>query len=234
MIFLWAYIISNLQRVVLPTLSNLHDQSPEKFKSFVETFFRYAAFLSIGIGLLVTLFSRMIIYLLYSDLYVQSIPVLQILVWAFVMASIRAILEIALLASDRQKQYFYGMIFIAVMYSVLTPSLVYVFGINGAAYAALVTELSYLIVLVFLWVKVHRSDLWISTGKYFIAAFFACAVLFICKLPDALNLICIVAAYFGCLFLLKAVSKSELREMVVIVRTVFHKQDLILDKKSDL
>jgi O-antigen/teichoic acid export membrane protein len=220
MIFLWAYIISSLQRIVLPTLSNLHQNSTEKFRAFVEKFLLYAAFLSIGIGLLVTCFSKIIIYLLYSDSYYHSIQVLQILVWAFVMASIRAILEIALLASDNQKKYFLGMIFVAVLYTILTPSLVYLYGINGAAYAALITELSYLLVLAILWSREYSSNLWKTVAKYFIAASIASIVFFAIKLNTVLSLTCMISAYLGCLIILKVFSKSEFAEIPKLVRTV--------------
>jgi O-antigen/teichoic acid export membrane protein len=223
MIFLWAYIISNLQRVVLPTLSNLFQISNSSFQTFVERFLHFAAFSSIGVGLFVTSFSDIIIQLLYTDRFISSGPVLQILGWAFVMASIRAILEIALLASDKQKIYFYGMIFIAVLYTIITPLLVYIYGINGAAYAALIAELLYLLVLVILWVRNYKSDLWKLVAKYLFAASVATIVLFSIKLNAALNFACAIAIYMGCLIFMKVLTKSEFTEIQILSRSLLKK-----------
>ncbi len=224
MIFLWAYTISSLQRVVLPTLSNLHQLSADSFQSFVEKFLRYAALLSIGIGLFVTSFSKMIIHILYSDRYDPSVPVLQILVWAFVMASIRAILEIALLASDKQKMYSIGMLFVATLYTVLTPWLVSRSGINGAAYAALIAESSYLLLLVVLWSRERRSDIWKSMAKFGLSVSVAIGVLFSLQVNAVLGILCAITIYVGLLLALQAVSVSELAELPRLGKAVFERK----------
>ena len=111
-------------------------------------FLRYAAFFSFGIGVVITSLSSFIIHGLYSSNYNPSVPILQILIWAFVMASIRMIMEMVLLATDNQKNAnFYGIAIPAVLYTIFTPLLVHMYGINGAAYTALISESSYLIVL---------------------------------------------------------------------------------------
>jgi O-antigen/teichoic acid export membrane protein len=225
-IFLWAYIIANLQRVVLPTLSNLFQISSDSFQSFVERFLRFAAMISIGIGLSVTLFSKIIIKILYTERYAASVPILQILVWAFVMASIRAILEIALLASDRQKMYFIGMIFVATLYTMLTPFLVSIYGINGAAYAALISESSYLVFLVVLWSRERYSIIWKSIVKFFIAGSIAIGLLFTIQWNIVFASSITVIVYLGLLLLLKVYSVSELTELPKLAREIFTKEKI--------
>jgi O-antigen/teichoic acid export membrane protein len=224
MVFLWAYIISSLHRIILPTLSSLHHTSSVSFRSFVEKFIRYAAFLSLGIGLFVTSFSKIIIHILYSDRYNPSITVLQILVWAFVMASIRAILEISLLASDKQKLYFIGMVFVSILYTVFTPWLVSLYGITGAAYAALIAESSYLIALVALWSREYHSIAWITIMKSSIAVI--PPIIVVLALPwNPIYSILIATSIYLCLLLLsKTLYISELVKVSRLMKITFERK----------
>jgi O-antigen/teichoic acid export membrane protein len=225
MLFLWAYIISNLQRVVLPTLTNLNKSSVDSFRSFVEKFLRYAVFISFGIGLLITSFSSIIIHVLYSDNYNPSVPVLQILVWAFAMASNRMILEMALLASDRQRLYFYGMIFIAILYTTFTPLLISIYGINGAAYAALISESLYLFGLTFLWSYENSSDIWKYLIKSSVAIFIAIIIMLTIQLNVMLSLVG-ASIYLVFLILLKIFPLRELLEMYHLIKSVLLKSSI--------
>ena len=227
MIFLWAYIISSLQRIVLPTLSSLHQTSTASFRSFVEKFLRYAAFLSLGIGIFVTSFSKYIINVLYSVQYEPSIIVLQIIVWAFVMASIRAILEISLLASDKQKMYFIGMIFVSILYIVFTPWLVSRYGINGAAYAAVLAESSYLIVLVVLWSREYHSIAWITIMKSSIAALPAIIVVLAFTLNPIYSMLIATSIYLCLLLLSKTLDISELIKVPRLIKIAFEGKKVV-------
>jgi O-antigen/teichoic acid export membrane protein len=224
MIFLWAYIISSLQRIILPTLSSLHQTSTASFRSFVEKFLRYAAFLSLGIGIFVTTFSKYIIHVLYSVQYEPSIIVLQILVWAFAMASIRAILEISLLASDKQKMYFIGMIFVSILYVVFTPLLVSFYGINGAAFAAVIAESSYLIALVVLWSREYHSIAWITILKSSIAVLPAISVVLVSTLNPLFSMLLATSIYLCLLLLSKTLDISELIEVPRLIKIAFERK----------
>jgi O-antigen/teichoic acid export membrane protein len=223
MIFLWAYIISSLQRIILPTLSNLHRTSSISFQSFVDKFLRYAALFNFGLGLFVTVLATIIIRLLYSESYDPSIPVLKILVWAFVMASIRAILEISLLASDRQKMYLKGMVCVAILYSVMTPWMVSIFGIIGAAYAALIVESFYLILLLTLWSYERHSDIWKTVVKSGFAVAVAIVALVTTQLNIVLELVMVTSIYVGILIVMKAFYVTEFAEIPKMIKIVLGK-----------
>ncbi|HEX9658087.1 MAG TPA: oligosaccharide flippase family protein [Bacteroidota bacterium] len=147
-IFLWAYVILNLNRTLLPQLSTSFHQSHSEYRRFVLKTFRLAALVVVPIGLAGTLSSKEIITFLYSDRYEASGIVFGILLWGFVFATIRSILEIALVASDGQRQYLRGMVFLSILYTVLAPTLTLQFGIVGAACAVLVSEFSYFTFLI--------------------------------------------------------------------------------------
>ena len=142
-LFLWAYIITSMHRILLPSLSRSFHESLLQYQRFVGRFFRLSALAAIPIGLVGTLCATPLMKLLYSDRYEASGAVFGILLWGFVFATIRSILEIALIASDRQRRYMKGMVFLSAAYTLLTPILTLQFGITGAAVAVVVSELSY-------------------------------------------------------------------------------------------
>jgi O-antigen/teichoic acid export membrane protein len=148
-IFLWAYIISSQQRILLPSLSKSFHESLPQFREFVEKFFRLSALAAVPIGLIGTVCSTALMMLLYSARYEASGVVFGILLWGFVFANIRSILETALIASDRQMRLLKGMAFLSIMYTIMTPILTLQFGIIGTAIAVVVSELSYFTYLIF-------------------------------------------------------------------------------------
>lgn len=148
-LFLWAYIITSMHRVLLPSLSRSFRESVDRFSGFIEKFFRLSALATIPIGILGTLSATSLMKILYSARYEPSGVVFGILLWGFVLASIRTILEIGLIASDRQKQYLKSVIFLSFVYTLLTPILILRAGIMGGAVAIASCEMIYLIFLMF-------------------------------------------------------------------------------------
>lgn len=147
-IFLWAYVILNMHRILLPNLSRAFHESLSDYKRFVVKIFRLSALAAVPIGLVGTLCATETMSILYSARYEASGAVFGILLWGFVLATIRSILEIGLIASEGQRRYMKGMVFLSVMYTVLTPILALQLGIVGAAVAVVVAELSYFVYLV--------------------------------------------------------------------------------------
>ena len=148
-IFLWAYVILSMHRILLPTLSGSFHESLRDYQRLVVKIFRLSALAAVPIGLVGTLCATELMKLLYSARYEASGVVFGILLWGFVLANIRSILEIALIASDGQRRFMKGMIFLSIMYTVLTPILTLQFGIVGTAVAVVVAELSYSAYLLF-------------------------------------------------------------------------------------
>jgi len=146
-IFLWAYVILSMNRILLPSLSQRFHESLSDYRHFVLRIFRFAVVAAVPIGVVGTLCAADLMRLLYSARYEASGVVFGILLWAFVLATIRSTLEIALIASDRQRRFMRGMVLLSVMYTVLTPILTLQFGIVGAAVAVVASELSYFVYL---------------------------------------------------------------------------------------
>ncbi len=146
-IFLWAYVILSMHRVLLPNLSRLFHESADDYRRFITNVFRLSVLATVPIGMIGTLLAGPSMRLLYSSQYDASAPVFGILLWGFVMATIRTILELALIASDRQGRLLKGTAFLAILYTLFTPPLTLLYGIMGAAVAVLLSETAYIVFL---------------------------------------------------------------------------------------
>jgi O-antigen/teichoic acid export membrane protein len=155
----WIHVFASFQRVLLPPLAKWFHESPERYLLFIERFFRLAVVSSIAVGIAGTFYGPSIMSLLYSAAYDSAGVVFLILLWAFVIAAVRLIFEIGLIAAEKQKRYLTGMALLAVVYSVATPILAFKFGINGAAWASVIAEGSYFIFLVFSFPQLEMKSL---------------------------------------------------------------------------
>ena len=169
-LFMWAYILTSMHRILLPSLSTYFRESLIHYTRFVEKFFRLSALFAVPIGLVGTLCALPLMTLLFTAKYESSGMVFAIIIWAFVFASIRSILEIALIASDRQRRFMIGTVFLAVMYTIFIPILTLKFGIIGASVAMVLSELCYFVYLILTFPFLKSVTLIKNTWKPIFAA----------------------------------------------------------------
>ncbi len=140
-IFLWAYVIVSSNRVLLPNLSRSFQVSVVRFSEFVMKFFRLSVLVALPFGFIGIALAQSVLPLLYSAQYTSSVIVFQVLMCALVIAIVRSIFEIGLVASGNQRGYLRSIGFLAIAYTVVTPLMTVLWGITGAALASVVAEL---------------------------------------------------------------------------------------------
>jgi len=177
-LFMWAYITSSMQRILLPSLSSYFRESVPQFQQFVEKFFRLSTLTAVPVGLVATLLATPLMVFLYSDQYESSGIVFAIVVWAFVVANVRCIVEIGLIASDEHHRYMKGMIVLAVVYTVVTPILTLKYGIVGAAAAAVISESVYFAYLLLAFPHLRPVSFLKNAWKPILAALLAMIVMY--------------------------------------------------------
>ena len=221
-VFLWAYVVSSSWRVLLPTLSRLHQSSLPDFERFVGRFFRIIALFAFPLGLVACIASGKIIPLLYSSEYEPGVVVFQVLTWSLVIGLMRAILEMALIASNNQRQYFRGMLLLVICYIVLTPILTMQFGIGGTALASVVSEFVYFMYVVLYSRAVSASmvlrDFWKPATAFLGSVILAVVFL---RFPVSLRILIGLTSYVMCLLALKAVSPDD----VLLIRRIFREKE---------
>ncbi len=146
-IFVWAYVVVSSHRVLLPALSRLVHASQDEYRAFVERVFRIILVAVVPLGFIGYAVAPWMLPFVFGPDYAGSVGVFRVLVFALVIAIVRSIFEVGLLAEDRQMKYLRGLLLLSVVYTVATPLAVMAWGIIGAGWAATVAELIFLVFL---------------------------------------------------------------------------------------
>jgi O-antigen/teichoic acid export membrane protein len=139
-IFVWGYLCASLYRILIPTMTQKYKQDQNSFSIFAHQLIKLIATLSITGTLVLFILAPPLLLMLFTAAYSSSILVFQLLLWAFVLAVTRSILEVAFISSDNANLFLRGMLSIAVCYTIFTPILYILYGIKGVAIASVISE----------------------------------------------------------------------------------------------
>lgn len=210
-VFAWAYGIVTSVRVVLPTLSRYFALSREKFELFISRFLRLALIAATAVGLGGVTVGPELMRLLFSSSYDEGILVFQVLVWALALGMMCTILEVALVAADRQKVYLRGMALLACLHTLFAPLLTLRWGIIGAAYSMLVAQIGYSVYLIRMSSEGNVKTFFNGWWKPLLAGAGASILIVVLHVPEMwIDTGVILALYLMLLILMKGLQKSDL------------------------
>jgi O-antigen/teichoic acid export membrane protein len=203
--FAWVYF---------PMVSRFFTESKEKLKKLVFTgtklIFLFVTPLAFG-G---TLLAERIIILIYGAEFSGAVTAFRILIWAIPLTSVQTIFAFGLLGCHREKKYSLGMVIGTVLNVLLNVLLIPRFGIAGAAVATIFSEIVMLTVM-FLWFKkvLFVPFLTFSFKPVAATAVMMLFLLLLWKIPTAGLIGVGIAAYLFAIWLLKGITKDDLRIM---------------------
>lgn len=135
--FIFAAIIDSARPTIFENLKKSH----KSFEESVSMLYSVIIYLSLLICILVTIFSGLIVHIIYGVQYDPSIMTLRIAVWFIPFSFIGSVRNVWLLAENKQRWLpminLSGAILNVIMNLVLIPLM----GINGAAIASLLTQI---------------------------------------------------------------------------------------------
>jgi len=154
-LFVESFIATNVVVVLLPLLSRKFKESKSDFTEIIRYLVRMASMVALPIGIGVSLLAAGLLHVLYPVGYDDAIPVFQISIWAAMIVLVRSIYDTCLIAVERQRQFLTSALIGACINISLNVLFVPHYGISGAAYASVGTELS-MFVYVFSVTSFHR------------------------------------------------------------------------------
>ena len=126
---------------ILPVMSNFYLESREKFLDLYRTVFRYIVIVMLPVAMGITLFSHELIAIMFGSQYMNSIPLLRILIWVSVLNFILALLGTVILVIDKFRLAAKLSVINTVVRVLLNIILINKFGFIGAPMAALVANI---------------------------------------------------------------------------------------------
>lgn len=135
--FVFAAIIDSMR----PTIFECKKKGKESYEKSIALLYCIIIYLSLAQSVGVSLLARPLITILYGAAYIPAIPALQILVWNCTFSYIGSVRNIWILAEGQQKHLWKINLFGALANIVLNFILIPIWGINGAAFASVLTQL---------------------------------------------------------------------------------------------
>ena len=141
--------------VLFPRISA--ERNEKKLKEFTPIVCRNILFLSFLISLVLIVFSRWIIILLYSEKFAAATPALCVLLIGTTAVSASRILSNDLAGRNRFRENIYINIFSVIVNIILNILMIPKFGILGSAIATAISYLLMLILRVFVYAKISKN-----------------------------------------------------------------------------
>ena len=139
-VYLLLFIPSIYFMAVYPVMSKLYSTSKNSLKISYEHSFKYMLFIIIPIAIGTTLLSNKIILLIFGNEYIQSVSILQILIWAVFCSYLSHTPTFTLNSINKQSIYTKVVFLCMVLNVVLNLILIPKWSYNGAGIATVITE----------------------------------------------------------------------------------------------
>lgn len=147
-----------------PAIFESKNESRESFERNVAGLYSVVTYLSLAQSLVMTFFAQIIVMLLYGADYGPAVPALQLVVWYTTFSYFGAVRNIWILAERQQKYLWIINLSGALMNVVLNAFLIPVWGLMGAAFASLVTQIFTNVILGFIIRPLMRNNILMIKG----------------------------------------------------------------------
>jgi len=204
-----------LAGLILPLLSRFIYTNRKRFEDIADKTFKVFVIIVIPIVAGTWFLSGNIIRIVSGDTFLESAPVLQILIFALGFIFFGNYFNMLLVVGNAQKKLMQMLFFAAIFNLLLNAFLIPRFSYTGAAFASLATEMFVVTLTSLLVYKyVHYIPSLESTGKILFSGMVMGGVLFLLS-PYSFFLSGIsgVGAYIGMLWLTKAISSEEIMSL---------------------
>ena len=209
-VFVWAYGIVASNRVILPTLSRLHQESREAFDSFVNKVTRTLLLLALPVGILGTVAAQGVVTLVYGQTFASASTAFRVLLWVLVIAISRSAVEISFWASDRQWLYVRRMLLLVFAHSVAVPIGYFLDGLPGVAIGMLCAEVFYTVRLILGAKIVWSRSILLTLGKVLVVSALTYGVLSVASLAFIPTIAAGAVTYALLLFAVGELSQEDL------------------------
>jgi O-antigen/teichoic acid export membrane protein len=212
-----ALIVSAL----FPIVSGLHKESIDSLRKVYQTSFRYLIVIALPIAVGTLLLSEHLIYTIYGEEYVKTIPALKILATAIFFIFVNYILMNILIAVDRQKTNAIMAGACVLVNIALNVCLIPHYGYLGAGTATVITEIVlFALGLYYVAKYICKINIVSVVSKPFISV--AIMGTFIVLATAKLNLALVIAlsvfTYFACLLLFRFFTKEDKLILLHLIR----------------
>jgi len=175
-----ALFSEGIRNAVFPILARYQIQAPEKVGGMVLMLGKYITLVTFPISIGVFFFAEKIIYLFFSDDFMVSITLLQIVIWSFIGYSLTVVAIRLLMVHNKENQVVLSLLISGIITIVFDILLAPLYGVVGIAIVRLITSYVLLLLCAYFLYKlgyriIDLSSLFriiIASGILFLTAYF--------------------------------------------------------------
>lgn len=161
---LTSFVFSAVIDSFRPQILESYQENIFHFEKNVSRLYAIVIYLALGQSVFMTLFSKIIIGVLYGDAYVPAVTALQIVVWYTTFSYIGSVRNIWILAEQKQKYLWIINLSGAIINVILNYILIPILGINGAAVASLATQIFANVIIGFIIKPIRKNNFLMFKG----------------------------------------------------------------------
>lgn len=204
-----------------PTLTRYYKESREKIQTLVRQSSRITLFFGIPIAMGIFFLSKDIMQTIYGSSYLKGVGALQILVWSIFTIYTNVPFAFLLLAAERQKEYMYAVVLGASVNLLLNFILIPRYSLLGASIATVICEIVVLSLILFYSRELVKVPLLEYIAKGVVSSFLMGLTLYFLPFNLFIKILIGALSYFIWMFILKGVSREDVRLFFQLLRSSY-------------
>ena len=201
-----------LYSIYFPVVTRIFTQTPDQLSEVISFVIRISLVLVLPVAVICVSLADDLINLIYGTKYLMAATTLKILVWYFCVTILNSILGYALVAINKEKIYSKVVIYSTPIFLLLILMFTFLAGVNGAAFAVVLYELMLLSIFKYYLKRSVNIPMFGHLLKIIPALVFLAAILIVLQPVNILlSLIAGFVLYILVAYMMKAVSKSDLK-----------------------
>jgi O-antigen/teichoic acid export membrane protein len=201
-----------LYSIYFPVVTRIFTQTPDQLSEVISFVIRISLVLVLPVAVICVFMADDLINLIYGTKYLMAATTLKILVWYFCVTILNSILGYALVAINKEKIYSKVVIYSTPIFLLLILMFTFLASVNGVAFAVVLYELMLLSIFKYYLKRSVSIPMFGHLLKIIPALVFLAAILIVLQPVNILlSLIAGFVLYFLVAYIMKAVSKSDLK-----------------------
>ena len=143
----WEFILVAVMDSMYPSIIDAYNVDRERFDRKNRQLYAMVIYISLTASILICIFGRLIVQILYGAEYLPTVQPLRIVVWYTTFSYLGAARNAWVVSENKQKYLKYLYAAAAIINVVLNLVLIPLWGVSGAALASLVTQISTTVIL---------------------------------------------------------------------------------------
>lgn len=163
----WCFILSAIIDSMSPTIMKLYQEDEKNFIKYNKILYFIVFYISIIVSIIFTIFGKLIIQILFGEVYLPTVAPLRIITWYTAFSYLGVARNAWVVCKDKQRYLKYLYCSSAILNVILNLIFIPKYGAVGAAFASLISQISTVIIVPFFIKELRENSMMIIEAILF-------------------------------------------------------------------